>query len=103
MKVTMKLLKGSYNCFFSKQLPDFYRQSNIAHMMIKLILMIMMMMMMMYCFSLLMIYIGIGAFYRGLGASFLGLSHVAIQFPLCKIFMTMRMIVMMMGMMMIYI
>jgi len=25
---------------------------------------------------------GIGAFYRGLGASFLGLSHVAIQFPL---------------------
>jgi solute carrier family 25 folate transporter 32 len=27
---------------------------------------------------------GIVAFYRGLGASFLGLSHVAIQFPLCK-------------------
>lgn len=27
---------------------------------------------------------GIHAFYRGLGASFLGLSHVAIQFPLCK-------------------
>ena len=24
------------------------------------------------------------AFYKGLGASFLGLSHVAIQFPLCK-------------------
>lgn len=27
---------------------------------------------------------GISAFYRGLTASFLGLSHVAIQFPLCK-------------------
>lgn len=27
---------------------------------------------------------GILAFYRGLGASFLGLGHVAIQFPLCK-------------------
>jgi len=27
---------------------------------------------------------GIGAFYRGLGASFLGLSHVAVQFPICK-------------------
>lgn len=27
---------------------------------------------------------GIRAFYRGLSASFLGLSHVAIQFPLCK-------------------
>lgn len=27
---------------------------------------------------------GVGAFYRGLTASFLGLSHVAIQFPLCK-------------------
>jgi solute carrier family 25 (mitochondrial folate transporter), member 32 len=27
---------------------------------------------------------GITAFYRGLGASFLGLTHVAIQFPLCK-------------------
>ncbi|RYH21853.1 solute carrier family 25 protein [archaeon] len=27
---------------------------------------------------------GLGAFYRGLTASFLGLSHVAIQFPLCK-------------------
>jgi solute carrier family 25 folate transporter 32 len=26
------------------------------------------------------------AFYKGLGASFLGLSHVAIQFPLCKYF-----------------
>lgn len=26
---------------------------------------------------------GFTAFYRGLGASFLGLSHVAIQFPLC--------------------
>ena len=25
------------------------------------------------------------AFYKGLGASFLGLSHVAIQFPLCKL------------------
>ena len=25
---------------------------------------------------------GIGAFYKGLGASFLGLSHVAVQFPL---------------------
>lgn len=27
---------------------------------------------------------GFLAFYRGLGASFLGLAHVAIQFPLCK-------------------
>lgn len=27
---------------------------------------------------------GFKAFYKGLGASFLGLSHVAIQFPLCK-------------------
>lgn len=27
---------------------------------------------------------GLGAFYRGLGASFLGLSHVAVQFPICK-------------------
>jgi solute carrier family 25 folate transporter 32 len=27
---------------------------------------------------------GILAFYRGLGASFLGLAHVALQFPLCK-------------------
>jgi solute carrier family 25 folate transporter 32 len=27
---------------------------------------------------------GFLAFYRGLGASFLGLSHVALQFPLCK-------------------
>jgi solute carrier family 25 folate transporter 32 len=27
---------------------------------------------------------GVGAFYRGLGASFLGLSHVAVQFPICK-------------------
>ena len=27
---------------------------------------------------------GFSAFYRGLGASFLGLGHVAIQFPLCK-------------------
>lgn len=27
---------------------------------------------------------GFLAFYKGLGASFLGLSHVAIQFPLCK-------------------
>ena len=27
---------------------------------------------------------GFMAFYKGLGASFLGLSHVAIQFPLCK-------------------
>ena len=27
---------------------------------------------------------GVVAFYRGLGASILGLSHVAIQFPLCK-------------------
>lgn len=27
---------------------------------------------------------GFWAFYHGLGASFLGLSHVAIQFPLCK-------------------
>lgn len=26
---------------------------------------------------------GVKAFYKGLGASFLGLSHVAIQFPLC--------------------
>ncbi len=26
---------------------------------------------------------GFSAFYKGLGASFLGLSHVAIQFPLC--------------------
>jgi hypothetical protein len=26
---------------------------------------------------------GIGAFYKGLNASFLGLSHVAVQFPLC--------------------
>jgi solute carrier family 25 folate transporter 32 len=30
---------------------------------------------------------GIIAFYRGLGASLLGLSHVAIQFPLCKVFL----------------
>lgn len=29
---------------------------------------------------------GILAFYRGLGASFLGLGHVAIQFPLCEYF-----------------
>ena len=28
---------------------------------------------------------GVGAFYRGLGASFLGLSHVAVQFPICKL------------------
>lgn len=28
---------------------------------------------------------GFWAFYKGLGASFLGLSHVAIQFPLCKV------------------
>jgi solute carrier family 25 folate transporter 32 len=27
---------------------------------------------------------GFRAFYKGLGASFLGLSHVAIQFPLCE-------------------
>lgn len=27
---------------------------------------------------------GFRAFYKGLAASFLGLSHVAIQFPLCK-------------------
>jgi hypothetical protein len=27
---------------------------------------------------------GMFAFYRGIDASFLGLSHVAIQFPLCK-------------------
>jgi solute carrier family 25 (mitochondrial folate transporter), member 32 len=29
---------------------------------------------------------GVLAFYKGLAASFLGLSHVAIQFPLCKYF-----------------
>jgi solute carrier family 25 folate transporter 32 len=28
---------------------------------------------------------GLRSFYKGLAASFLGLSHVAIQFPLCKI------------------
>lgn len=28
---------------------------------------------------------GLAAFYKGLGASFLGLSHVAIQFPLCNV------------------
>lgn len=27
---------------------------------------------------------GFAAFYKGLSASFLGLSHVAIQFPLCE-------------------
>lgn len=31
---------------------------------------------------------GFFAFYKGLGASFLGLSHIAVQFPLCEYFIS---------------